>query len=192
MKPVSESTLEHLQEFRAEFEAHPRLRNYVDKIENESILVYEYLKTDLLTLVENYPALPLIARKKILKEIANTLADMHEKNSIHLGTKLPACRSFDQSSDNPSTDVKPDNIFLNWYVDSSDEFHLGKVVLGDMDCALKLSGEKLLNYKIGNVMWRSPEGQLGRGVGKPSEVFSFALLVCLVLDLDLYLHKLMI
>jgi hypothetical protein len=30
---------------------------------------------------------------------------------------------------------------------------------------------------MGNVMWRSPEGQLGKGVGKPSEVFSFALLV---------------
>lgn len=59
----------------------------------------------------------------------------------------------------------------------NDEFHLQKVVLGDMDCALKLKGEKLLNYRIGNVMWRSPEGQLGKGVGKPSEVFSFALLV---------------
>ena len=78
--------------------------------------------------------------------------------------------------------VKLDNILLNWYVDSNDEFHLGKVVLGDMDCALKLKGEKLLNYRIGNVMWRSSEGQLGRGVGKPSEAFSFALLVSLVLN----------
>ena len=73
--------------------------------------------------------------------------------------------------------MKPDNISLNWYVDSNEEFHVEKVVLGDMDCALKLKGEKLLNYKIGNIMWRSPEGQVGRGVGKPSEVFSFALLV---------------
>ncbi|KAF1352906.1 calcium/calmodulin dependent protein kinase-like protein [Lizonia empirigonia] len=162
VKPVSESILEHLQEFRAEFESHPRLRIHVDKIEKESILVYEYFKTDLLALVENYPPLPLTARKKILKEIGSTLAEMHEKNWIHL-------------------DVKPDNIFLNWYVDSSDEFHLGKVVLGDIDCALKLKGEKLLNYKMGNVMWRSPEGQLGRGVGKPSEVFSFALLCLYVI-----------
>lgn len=78
--------------------------------------------------------------------------------------------------------MKPDNVFLNWYVDSSDKFHLGKVVLGDVDCALRMKGEQLLNYKIGNVMWRSPEGQLGRGVGKHSEVFSFALLVRLVLN----------
>jgi serine/threonine protein kinase len=182
VKPVPESILEHLQEFRAEFESHPRLRIHIDKIEKESILVYEYFKTDLLALVENYPPLPLTVRKKILKEIGNTLAEVHEKNWIHLGTKLLTCPGFDKNFANSTIDVKPDNVFLNWYVDSSDGFQLGKVVLGDMDCALKLKGEKLLNCKIGNVMWRSPEGQLGRGVGKPSEVFSFALLVSLVLN----------
>lgn len=78
---------------------------------------------------------------------------------------------------NFTPDVKPNNVFLNWYVHSSDEFHLEKVVLGDMDCALRLKGKTLLNYRIGNVMRRSPEGQIGKGVGKPSEVFSFALLV---------------
>jgi len=62
-------------------------------------------------------------------------------------------------------------------VDEKDQFQLGKVALGDMDCALKLESQKLLNQRMGNVMWRSPEGQLGKGVGKPSEVFSFALLV---------------
>lgn len=110
----------------------------------------------------------------MLKEIGNTLAEMHQKNWIHLGTKSPACPGFDRSFANLTADVKLDNIFLNWYVDSSDKFHMGKVVLGDMDCALKSKGEILLNYKIGNVMWRFPEGQLGRGVGKPSEV----LLLC--------------
>jgi hypothetical protein len=68
-------------------------------------------------------------------------------------------------------------------VDEKDQFHLEKVALGDMDCALKLKGELLLNHRMGNVRWRSPEGQLGKGIGKPSEVFSFGLLVsqCLVL-----------
>lgn len=182
VKPVSKSILEHLQEFQAEFKSHPHLRIYVDKIENESMLVYEYFKTDLLALVDNYPPLPLTARKRILKQISSTLADMHEKNWIHLGTRLPACHGFTKSFADLSADVKPDNIFLNWREDSSDEFHLEKVVLGDMDCALQLKGDKLLNYKIGNVMWRSPEGQLGRGVGKPSKIFSFALLVSLVLN----------
>ena len=73
--------------------------------------------------------------------------------------------------------MKPNNVFLDWYVDENEQFHLQKVALGDKDCALKLKGEKLLNHRIGNVMWRSPEGQLGKGIGKPSEVFSFALVV---------------
>jgi hypothetical protein len=64
-------------------------------------------------------------------------------------------------------------------VDKNDQFQLEKVTLGDMDCALKLEDQKLLNQRMGNVMWRSPEGQLGKGVGKPSEVFSFGLLVSL-------------
>lgn len=83
----------------------------------------------------------------------------------------------------PSLDVKPDNVFLNWYVDEKEQFHLERVALGDFDCALKLEGQKLLNHRMGNVMWRSPEGQLGKGIGKPSEVFSFALLVSQLFDL---------
>jgi len=76
-----------------------------------------------------------------------------------------------------SLDVKPNNVFLNWYVNKKDQFQLKKVALGDMNCALKLKGQKLLNQRMRNVMWRSLKGQLGKGVGKPSEVFSFALLV---------------
>lgn len=66
-------------------------------------------------------------------------------------------------------------------MDSDDELHGGKIVLSDIDCALKMNSEKLLNHKIRYVMWRGPEGQLGKGVGKPSEVFPFALLLSLVL-----------
>lgn len=66
---------------------------------------------------------------------------------------------------------------LNWCFDKDGQYRIGPVVLTDLDCALKLQGEKLLNHRMGNVMWRSPEGQMGKGIGKPSEVFSFGLLV---------------
>jgi hypothetical protein len=66
---------------------------------------------------------------------------------------------------------------LNWSRDENGRFRIGKVVLSDLDCALKLKGEKLLDHRIGNVMWRSPEGQIGKGIGKHSEVFSFGLVV---------------
>jgi hypothetical protein len=48
-------------------------------------LVYEFFNTDLLKLVENYPKLPLKARKAILKEVELGFRDMYAKNWIHLG-----------------------------------------------------------------------------------------------------------
>lgn len=66
---------------------------------------------------------------------------------------------------------------LNWSLDENGRFRIKRVVLSDLDCALKLKGEKLLDHRMGNVMWRSPEGQVGKGIGKPSEVFSFGLVV---------------
>lgn len=79
-----------MREFKAEFENQPRLRIHTDQIEQENIVVYEYFKTDLLALVENYPALPIAARKAILKEIALVLHDMHMKDWIHLGKRHSA------------------------------------------------------------------------------------------------------
>ena len=66
---------------------------------------------------------------------------------------------------------------LNWNPDENGRFRIERVVLSDLDCALRLKGGKLLDYRMGNVMWRSPEGQIGKGIGKPSEVFSFGLVV---------------
>jgi serine/threonine protein kinase len=164
---------------KEEFGNNPRLRHHIDENNEENVLVYEFFKTDLFQLVEKYPKLPLSARKAILKEVGLGLRDIHEKNWIHLGAcrNLSILRLYPGSLFVPSPDIKPHNIFLNWHVDEKDDFHLGKVVLGDLDCALKLVDDELLNAKIGNVMWRSPEGQLGEGIGKPSDVFSFALLV---------------
>ena len=62
-------------------------------------------------------------------------------------------------------------------MDEKGGFVVEQVVLGDLDCALNLEGEKLLNHRVGNVMWRSPEGQARRGIGKFSEVFSYGFLV---------------
>lgn len=56
-----------------------------------------------------------------------------------------------------------------------------RVVLGDLDVSLKMNGDKLLRLpegiKLGNVMWRSPEAQTGQGIGRPSDVFSYGLVV---------------
>lgn len=60
---------------------------------------------------------------------------------------------------------------------SNGQFEILRVALSDLDCSLELEGDKLLNARTGNVMWRSPEAQIGKGIGKPSDVFSYGLLV---------------
>lgn len=54
-----------------------------------------------------------------------------------------------------------------------------KVAWGDFDLALKLIDNEPLRgpHAVGNVMWWSPEAQSGRGIAKPSDVFSLGLVV---------------
>ena len=85
LKPVSQSIFDLLQEFKNEFGNNPHLRIHVDVNKKENVLVYEFFKSDLLSLVENYPALPIEARKTILKEVALGLNDIHARHWIHLG-----------------------------------------------------------------------------------------------------------
>ena len=75
--------------------------------------------------------------------------------------------------------MKPDNILVNWTCDNQGNQEVTDVALGDFDIASKLEGGTRLQtrYAIGNVMWRSPEAQTGRGVTKASDVFSFGLVV---------------
>ena len=74
--------------------------------------------------------------------------------------------------------MKPDNILVNWTCDNKGNREVTDVALGDFDITSKLEGAPLqTRYAIGNVMWRSPEGQTGRGVTKASDVFSFGLVV---------------
>ena len=85
LKPVSSSIFDHLLEFNKEFGDNPHLRTHVDYNEKENIVVYEGFTTDVLSLVKNYPPLPLDARKTILMEVGLGLKDMHARNWIHLG-----------------------------------------------------------------------------------------------------------
>jgi serine/threonine protein kinase len=76
-------------------------------------------------------------------------------------------------------DVKPDNVLVNWTCDREDNKTVTNVALGDFDIAFESKDGYPLEtkYAIGNAMWRSPEGQTGRGVTKASDIFSFGLVV---------------
>lgn len=76
-------------------------------------------------------------------------------------------------------DIKPDNILVNWTCDKDGNKTVTDVALGDFDIAFQSEGGEpcYTPYAIGNAMWRSPEGQTGRGVTKASDIFSFGLVV---------------
>ncbi|TID18376.1 putative serine/threonine protein kinase [Venturia nashicola] len=169
LKPVSPSTFRRLLKFNKEFSDNSHLRTHVDQKDDENVVIYEGFTSDALTLVKNWSPLPLEERKTILREVGRGLEDMHARNWVHL-------------------DVKPDNVLVNWHIDKEEKFYLKRVALGDPDCALKLEDGMVYNHRVGNVMWRSPEGQLGKGVGRHSEVFSFGLLCFYVITGVEWLH----
>ncbi|KAI0013538.1 kinase-like protein [Xylariaceae sp. FL0662B] len=159
LKPVSESRFKLSQELRKEYRNSQNLRTHVDDNVEERVLIYEAYTSDLLYLIRGYRDLGVKQRKFILREIAQGLKELHDKNWVHL-------------------DVKPNNIMLDWSLDEAGEVRIDRVALADMESAMQLRDDQVLDAVVGNLMWRSPEGQLGRGVCKPSEMFSFGL-VCL-------------
>ena len=66
---------------------------------------------------------------------------------------------------------------VNW--DSNRKGHetVINAVLGDFDLVFKWGAKPYHTpYAVGNAVWRSPEGQTGRGVTKAS-IYSFGLMV---------------
>jgi serine/threonine protein kinase len=79
------------------------------------------------------------------------------------------------------TDIKLDNILVNWTCDEEGTKTITDVALGDFDVAWKCPTNAAITgpHAVGNYMWRSPEAQTVRGMSKASDVFSFGLVVSL-------------
>lgn len=161
VKRVSRPFLNLSLRLAAEFSASRRLRMHVDCNEEELILVYPYYKTTLLDLIREDPNISDKARKTILRHTGEAIQELHSKDWIHI-------------------DIKPDNILVDCTCNEDNAKTVTNVALGDFDIAFKLEKGALLQtpHAIGNAMWRSPEGQTGRGVTKASDIFSFGL-VCI-------------
>ncbi|CZS92512.1 uncharacterized protein RAG0_03124 [Rhynchosporium agropyri] len=127
---------------------------HIDHNQEEHILVSKYFRHTLLALITEHPEFPAAGVKKILRYTAEATKEFHDKGWIHI-------------------DLTPDNILIIWTCDDQGNQVVTDVVLGNFDIAFKPEGGEPLqtHYAIGNVMWRSPEGQTARGVTKASDVF---------------------
>ncbi|CAN9445066.1 unnamed protein product [Alternaria alternata] len=144
----------------ADFPESRRLRMHVDSNDEENLLIYPYYQNTLLRLLQEDPEVSDAARKKILRQTAEAIQELHSKDWIHI-------------------DIKPDNILVNWTCDEEGTKTITDVALGDFDIAWKCPTNAVITgrHAVGNHMWRSPEAQTGSGMSKASDIFSFGLVV---------------
>ncbi|OAT01167.1 serine/threonine protein kinase [Blastomyces dermatitidis ER-3] len=144
--------------YRIEQVMHSRLpQRWRPKVHIESMFVFKYYTDHLLNLTQK--DLPLKVKKKILKCALHGVAELHDHDIVH-------------------TDIKPDNVFIDWK-DDRDGIIIDQVKLGDLEDAAHIPpGSHMIEKQVGNWMWRSPEAHAKGPVNKPSDIFSFAL-VCI-------------
>lgn len=68
-----------------------------------------------------------------------------------------------------SADAKAKNVVIEWE-ESDGGISIGQVQLHDIeDAAIVPPGMKIVDKKVGNMMWRSPEAHTEARVNKPSD-----------------------
>ncbi|KAL9127414.1 MAG: hypothetical protein Q9217_003710 [Psora testacea] len=130
----------------------PYIRLPCDTIPDQRIFVYKYLNDDFLNLVRKQ--IPMQARKQILKASLQGIAELHDRDVVHL-------------------DIKPDNIMVDCR-HVGQETIIEQVQIIDLENAAYLpKGRCIKGMLAGNDNWRSPEGHFKGELHKPSDVFSF-------------------
>ncbi|EEP78590.1 predicted protein [Uncinocarpus reesii 1704] len=134
------------------YEKHPGIRRLVDQIQDPPLLVLRYFDDNLLNLSKSR-----IIEGRELKLVARTvlqaLAALHGDGFIH-------------------TDVKPDNILVNYENDSK---AICEVALGDCGdaCNIDTLADSEDGHIIGAGIFRSPEAMLNLKWGPPTDIWSF-------------------
>ncbi|KAH9207186.1 kinase-like domain-containing protein [Leptodontidium sp. 2 PMI_412] len=161
IKQESKSIFDLSRRLADEFVGSRRLRMPIDFTPEDRIVVYPYFTDTLLDLMRADPAFPPAELKKVLRYVGEAIQDFHGKGWLHL-------------------DVKPDNIFVNWTGAEGGNKIVTDATLGDFGVAYKQVGATPLRsgVALGNFMWRSAEGQIGSGMTKASDIFSYGL-VCI-------------
>ncbi|KJX94470.1 hypothetical protein TI39_contig4189g00010 [Zymoseptoria brevis] len=153
-----------------QFEGDPCIRQLIDHGKEPSFLVLEYLESDALKASREAK----LARKDIkfiARSVLSALNTLHAKGLAH-------------------TDIKPDNILLNF---DSDGSRVVEAKLGDCGDAWDVgfdSNPQGTRHAIGAAIYRSPEALFGLKWSTPTDIWSFgATLISLIWGRNFHIFK---
>ncbi|KAF1950066.1 kinase-like protein [Byssothecium circinans] len=157
LKSVSKNDFNYFQTMFNDLRRSPYIRVADDAIPDQSMFAYKFFKDHLLSFAQRDVPLPLM--KRILRDSLRGISMLHEKGIVH-------------------TDVKPNNIMLDWN-ETDGNTTVDRVQIADMEDAAYVPDDcAVFGRQVGNWMWRSPEAHASGKVHKSSDIFSFGV-VCI-------------
>lgn len=155
--------------------SHPHLRAPTDIIPDRRMFVFDYLDENLLGFAERDLSLSLI--KRILKGALQGLAALHEQDLVHCGERTRLGNGRTNNTDQ-CQDIKANNIMIQPKEDVNG-LDIERVHLIDLEDTVHIPpGVAISGGHVGNWMWRSPEAHAMGPVRKPTDMFSFGIVVC--------------
>ncbi|KAI2635770.1 kinase-like protein [Hypomontagnella submonticulosa] len=154
LKSLFESEYNYALPLQLRFNHSPYLRALRDTVPEQKMFVNEYLTDHLLNFA--FQDISLRTQKRILRDTLRGLSTLHDQNIAHL-------------------DIKPNNIMVDYH-DTPEGIVVDRVQLSDLEDSTHIPpGQALRGLQVGNQFWRSPEAHVQGAVGKPSDIFSLAL-----------------
>ncbi|KAI1081026.1 kinase-like protein [Whalleya microplaca] len=153
LKSLFENEYNYALPLQLRFNDSPYLRALRDTVPDQKMFVNEYMTDHLLNFA--FKDLTLLVQKRVLRDTLRGLATLHNQNIAHL-------------------DIKANNIMIDYH-DTSNGIVVDRVQLSDLEDSTHIPpGQALRGLQVGNQLWRSPEAHVQGAVGKPSDVFSLA------------------
>ncbi|KAL2360307.1 hypothetical protein RJZ56_006826 [Blastomyces dermatitidis] len=176
MKNIFHTEFEYQLDLQTPLASCPNLRVVMDTIPEHLLFVYNYFTDDLLELAKK-ENLSDTERKRILRATLAGLADLHDQSILH-------------------GDIKPNNVFVDYDENPDGSIRVNQVQIGDLEMGSMVPpGLNVRGARLGNPMWRSPESHAAARINRPSDIFSFGLVVSISIRPglgfvnDLYLLK---
>ncbi|TKA76808.1 hypothetical protein B0A49_00544 [Cryomyces minteri] len=170
VKTAPKSRLHREQEILRRFQGHPCIRQLVDHVDDPPYLVLEQLERDA-SKASGEAKLARSDIKLIARNILEALKSLHEEGIAH-------------------TDVKPDNVLLNF---DSDGARVVEAKLADFGDAWDVGHDvdpKGEGHIIGAAIFRSPEAMLQMRWATPTVIWSFgATLISLIWGKNWHMFK---